>query len=442
MDAVRSSSPKTPHFPDSRERLDDDEKARRGRTKEKGKFTQSPSTSVVRPRSKERSAFTKIGEMLRLDHEEAPSESAGWKEFKKGTYTYPISFSIPANAPPTLRAFKAKLAAHREVIVITCPTEEDTEDTENIVVERHWDQQLQYLISISGRSFYIGGTIPITFTLMPLAKIKVHRISNPSERTDYYTHMKRIARTDPLARIDLLSVKEHGKSPGYIIPLDSDDVDAFKKSPLFQLATEDDDPSEMASSLMGPGPWTFHQDLQLPTSCGLMRITNKNRRSNVVITHQLKCVMRVERGDDLHLDPKTGKRKLFDIVIQTPIHILSCRCNPQWSSLPEYSASFDDKHAVVPKCPCDVRRAEEARLRSMRPSALERMVSRQSSDSGASAAETSPINGTMPSLRTGESLYDQNTQYERLISGQESEMGEAPPTYTACVGQFTQQSHH
>lgn len=112
-----------------------------------------------------------------------------------GTYTYPISFPIPGNAPPTMQCdygsvvwrlratahrpgtFKSKLTASREVIMIACPLEEDTEDTENIVVERHWDQQLQYLISISGRSFYIGGTVPVTFTLMPLAKVKIHRVS-------------------------------------------------------------------------------------------------------------------------------------------------------------------------------------------------------------------------------------------------------------------------
>ena len=37
----------------------------------------------------------------------------------------------------------------------------------------------------------------------------------------------------------------------------------------------------------------------------------------------LKIIFRVERGDDEALDPTTGKRKLFDIVVQTPVHILS-----------------------------------------------------------------------------------------------------------------------
>ncbi|KAG6828251.1 hypothetical protein H0H92_008639 [Tricholoma furcatifolium] len=445
IDAVRTSSPRRTNSA-SQDCSIDDEKTRRGRTVEK--VVRNPtSASAVQGHSKERSTLSKIGDILKLDHDHNPGEM-GWKEFKKGTYTYPISFAIPANSPPTLHcnygtvtwrlratvhrpgAFKAKLAASREVVVVISPTEEDTEDSENIIVERHWEQQLQYLISISGRSFYIGGTVPITFTLLPLAKMKVHRISVfIEERVDYYTHMKRIARTDPIHHIDLLTVKEHGKHAGHILPLESDDVDVFKHSPLYALVTPDDDVSEMASMLMGPGPWTFHQDLQLPSSCGQMRITNKNRRSNMVITHQLKCVMRVERSDDLHVDPKTGKRKLFDIVIQTPIHILSCRCNPEWTSLPQYAESFDDKSTILPKCPCEARRAEELRLR--RPTALERMTSSHSSDSSASAAETSPINPrTMSSLRPAETLYSQSSQYERLISGQESEIGEAPPIYT------------
>jgi len=280
-----------------------------------------------------------------------------------GTYTYPISFPIPGNAPPTLQCdygsvvwklratahrpgtFKTKLTASREVIMIACPTE-DTEDTENIIVERHWDEQLQYLISISGRSFYIGGIVPVTFTLMPLAKVKIHRISVSiegvrlfiggftihlyncfvfSERVDYYTNMRRIARSDPVTRVELLSIKGEGKGSDPILPLESDEVEAFRKSPLFSVLDPQADISEVASSLMGPGPWTFHQDLKLPNSCDAMRFTNRNRRSNIVITHLLKCVLRVEPGNDVDMDGKTGKKKLFDIVVQTPVQILSVR---------------------------------------------------------------------------------------------------------------------
>lgn len=160
------------------------------------------SKSMSRPREPITRMFGPSYDELK-GKEEKKVAGNGWKEFKKGTYTYPISFTIPSTAPPSLQcdygsvvwklyahvhrpgAFKTKFTANREVQVIACPTEEDTEDTENIIVERHWDQQLQYLISISGRSFHIGGTMPVTFAFMPLAKVKIHRLSVFIEGTSF-----------------------------------------------------------------------------------------------------------------------------------------------------------------------------------------------------------------------------------------------------------------
>jgi hypothetical protein len=59
---------------------------------------------------------------------------------------------------------------------------------------------------------------------------------------------------------------------------------------------------------------------------------------------------------------------------------------------------------------------------------LEQVASRQSTDS-ASTAESFPVNSTLPSLRLFDSLYNRNSQFERLVSGQESERGEVPPAY-------------
>ena len=113
----------------------------------------------------------------------------------RGVYTYPISFAIPANAPPSLSvdygsvvwrlkavvhrpgAFKTKLTASHDITVVATPGEDDTEESESIIVERQWDSQMQYLIVISGRSFSIGGHIPITITFMPWTKMKIYRVS-------------------------------------------------------------------------------------------------------------------------------------------------------------------------------------------------------------------------------------------------------------------------
>lgn len=246
--------------------------------------------------------------------------------------------------------------------MIATPGEDDTEDTDSLVVERHWEDQMQYLIAISGRSFPIGGVIPINITLLPLAKIKLHRLSvyidgtlgvrlstNLSydwrtERVEYYTDMKVVARTDPLHRIPLLTVKSENLDGGPILPIDSDDIDAFIKSPLAALTDPDRDMSESAGSLMGPGPWSFQTSLELPKSCGLMHFSNRNKQSNIVIGHSLKVVFRAERGDDEVVDAKTGKRKQFDIVVQTPIQILSVSFNSEQLDVTDMIASVSLQH--------------------------------------------------------------------------------------------------
>lgn len=269
-------------------------------------------------------------------------------------------------------------------------------------------------------------------------------VSHRPERVDYHTHFKRVARTDPVNRVVLLSLKDNSKDAKSILPLQSDDPDAFKHSPLHALATPNQDEDEMASNLMGPGPWTFHQDLQLPPSCKMLHFTNKNKRSNITIAHNLKLVIRVQRGDDEAIDEKTGKRKLFDIVIQTPVHILSvsfyiwyklyqfiqCRCNPDWTCLPHYSETFQnqDTENYKPQCPCVAKFLSE---RACTPSISRKDSTRsETSDSGASTAETSALNpAVVPSLRNTEYTLQRSTQWERLVSGQISEVGEEPPAY-------------
>jgi hypothetical protein len=350
----------------------------RGRPREKLENMTPKDNSLVRKKEK-----GPLGLFLRLDSDEGKEAGEGWKEFKKGelapsidfcafptgvrlsgTYTYPIAFTVPIDLPPTLHcdfgevvwflratvhrpgAFTSRMTANKEVTLVSTPGEDDTEDTENIIVERQWENQLQYLIAISGRSFYIGGTIPINITMMPLMKIKVHRVSvfldgefifhakcfraDPRvERVDYLTQFKRVARSDASRRIVLLQLK---REEGHLLPLSSDDPHAFKTSPLSdlfksndELSTEENETrqSELAASFMGPGPWSFETNVVLPKSCSQLHFTNKNKRSNISVTHSLKVVFRVERGDDEFVDKKTGKRKLFDIVIQTPVTIIS-----------------------------------------------------------------------------------------------------------------------
>jgi hypothetical protein len=173
-----------------------------------------------------------------------------------------------------------------------------------------------------------------------------------AEKVEYMTGMQRVVRTDPLKRHLLLSVKHEDDGP--LLPIISDDPRAFFASPLFpalehsldaaafdSVPTGDPLPDEiahdarvaldrLASDFMGPGPWTLDLTLPLPANCAQLRPSNKNRRANVLVSHTLRVVFRVERSDPPATPPPKGKEgekhgKLFDIVVQTPVHILSVR---------------------------------------------------------------------------------------------------------------------
>jgi len=138
--------------------------------------------------------------------------------------------------------------------------------------------------------------------------------------------MCKLARADPSSRTELLCIRNEGRNASHVLPLESDDPEVFYESPLFTALSSqlenNAEISELVSSFMGPGPWSFHLDLKLPDSCSMIMPTNKNKRANMVVSHTLKIILRLERGDNQSLD-KDRRGKLFDIVVQTPVHILS-----------------------------------------------------------------------------------------------------------------------
>lgn len=103
------------------------------------------------------------------DGDKGKGRARGWKEFRAGTYTYPISIPIPASLPPTITAefghvvYSLKATIHRagalttnltastDVVLVSCPGQDDTEESESIVVERFWETQMKYHIALSGK---------------------------------------------------------------------------------------------------------------------------------------------------------------------------------------------------------------------------------------------------------------------------------------------------
>ena len=68
-------------------------------------------------------------------------------------------------------------------------------------------------------------------------------------------------------------------------------------------------------SLLDPdGPWHLEHNLQLPDCSSKINFSTHHEKSNIAISHVLKIMIRVERGDDEFLDSK-GKRKVSSPLI-------------------------------------------------------------------------------------------------------------------------------
>lgn len=121
-----------------------------------------------------------------------------------------------------------------------------------------------------------------------------------------------VARTSP----PLLPIIEHegNSAEAEMIP--------YSDPPSTIFDTDEERKSNALAHLLNPdGPWHLHGTLKVPQSW--LHLSHKHALSYITVRHMLKIYLRVERGDDVAIDAKTGKRKLFDIIIETPINILS-----------------------------------------------------------------------------------------------------------------------
>lgn len=156
-------------------------------------------------------------------------QAKGYKIFRPGTYEYSFELPIDHNQLETAKlqygsvrwelettveragAFKPNLHGAKEVSIVRLPDQMSLETVEPISISRHWEDQLHYDIIISGKSFPIGGRIPIAFKLTPLAKVQVHKLKVfVTESAEYWTNDRRVTRKDPGRKILLLE-KTAGK---------------------------------------------------------------------------------------------------------------------------------------------------------------------------------------------------------------------------------------
>lgn len=118
----------------------------------------------------------------------------GYMQFAPGDYIYNFEMPIDSRLPESINTefgsvryelealversgtFRPNILGTIDIPFIRTPGEGSLEQVEPIAISRNWDDQLQYDIIISGKSFPLGSQIPIAFKLTPLAKVECHRI--------------------------------------------------------------------------------------------------------------------------------------------------------------------------------------------------------------------------------------------------------------------------
>ncbi|EPS25807.1 hypothetical protein PDE_00743 [Penicillium oxalicum 114-2] len=295
-----------------------------------------------------------------------------YRMFPVGDYLYSFEFPIDGSLPETIKtdlgfvrydleaiversgAFRPNLFGSLEIPVIRTPAEGSLEQVEPIAISRNWEDQLHYDIVISGKSFPLGSQIPIAFKLTPLAKVECHRIKvYVTENVQHWTADKTVHRLQPAKKVLLFEKRAESVStstyPGSSMRVTAgggidwdhreaaargeEIVDRGRTNLLGNLNSE-----------VGVGPTEMEFNVQLP-SCHEMRGRDESQRlhfdttyENIQINHWIKIVLRLSKVDER--DP--GKRRHFEISIDSPFHILSCKATQNNIFLPAYTRPAAD----------------------------------------------------------------------------------------------------
>jgi arrestin-related trafficking adapter 3/6 len=129
------------------------------------------------------------------------------------------------------------------------------------------------------------------------------------------SNLKQVARDSP-PLLPVLSAESATSSEAVLLE--------YVDPPLSLIGEQSDSErkAEGLAHLLNPdGPWHLHGAMRLPLT--YMHTSHKNASSFVSIKHALKISLRVEKGSDDSVDLKTGRKKQYDIIIDTPVNILS-----------------------------------------------------------------------------------------------------------------------
>lgn len=258
--------------------------------------------------------------------------------FQPGDYVYTFEQIIPQSYPESIKAdfgfieyfllatierygaFKSNLNARLPVTIIRTQSDTSVEESEPILISRDWEKQLFYDIIISSKDIILDAFLPINFSFSPLDKVTLHRVRiYITETMEYYCNGKKTHRLEPTKKFLL------AEYCGPRLPNAPKDASATKAKYMGNLLEDSDgflSNKTFEFQVFVPSRFGNHQRLHPDT--GFDKIKS---------THWIKLCLRLSKIID-------GKRKHYEISIDSPIHVLHKLCSHANTLLPSYDSHF------------------------------------------------------------------------------------------------------
>ncbi|KAL4728702.1 hypothetical protein ACLX1H_003101 [Fusarium chlamydosporum] len=147
-----------------------------------------------------------------------------YKIFHPGIYDYTFTFPVSHHQLETTRVpygsvkwelrvnitrpgvFKINICGRKDVEIVRIPDPLSLDMMQPILLSREWEQRLHYDIVVGGKSFPIGGTIPILLTFGPLDKVEVHGFEILiAETVEYSSNNSKVHKRAPTRTVLLLN---------------------------------------------------------------------------------------------------------------------------------------------------------------------------------------------------------------------------------------------
>lgn len=269
--------------------------------------------------------------------------------FQPGDYVYTFEQAIPSSYPETIKAdfgfveyqlfatiervgtFKSNITARLPVNLIRTQSDSSVEETEPIAISRDWEDQLHYDIVIASKDIILDAFLPIAFHFAPLDKVVLHRIRiYLTETMEYYCRGKKVHRMEPTRKF-LLS--EHN-GPNLAGP---DDKGPLKAKNMGNLLLD-----ESSGDLMNKD---YEYQVYVPSIVSDKHVLHPDTAfDKIKSSHWIKLSLRLSRMVN-------GKRKHYEISIDSPIHVLHKLCSHANTLLPSYDSHIVTNEQAINTCP-------------------------------------------------------------------------------------------